>query len=78
MASRFVISLILFGLLLPLSISVDPCRFELNTSVIDLSSVGQTNGTAKYDNRKTSRQPGYSMFTINLILISIKGIFDRL
>lgn len=62
MAFQLTIFIIVFSILLPFSISGNPCRFESNGSVIDLSSVGLTNGTAKYDNRKTQLQSSFSMF----------------
>ena len=63
---------IVFSLLLSFCISENPCRFESNDDIIDLISVGLSNGTAKYNDRKTPLHPDYSLFNIKFISILIK------
>ncbi len=57
---RFTSCIIIFGILSPLIIA-DPCRFEDKTKgVIDISSLGHTDGTAAFPDVVPSGPTNYS------------------
>ncbi len=48
----------------------DPCRFEYpGKGVIDITTLGRTDGTAAYADRIPPRQPSYSMLILFLVYI---------
>jgi len=48
----------------------DPCRFEYpGKGVIDITTLGRTDGTAAYADRIPSGQPSYSMLILFLVYI---------
>jgi hypothetical protein len=57
---RFTSCIIIFGILSPLIIA-DPCRFEDSTKgVIDISSLGRTDGTAAFPDLIPTNPSGWS------------------
>lgn len=58
----------LVALLFPSICMSDPCRFEYpGKGVIDITTLGRSDGTATYADRRPSAQPGYSMSIFILV-----------
>jgi hypothetical protein len=60
---------IIFAIVSILSFSIayaaDPCRFEYpGKGVIDLTTLGRTDGQATYADRRPAKESGYSMFIL--------------
>jgi hypothetical protein len=67
MMIRKIIFAIVFILSFSIAYAADPCRFEYpGKGVIDLTTLGRTDGQATYADRRPAKESGYSM----LILLS--------
>ena len=54
----------------------DPCRFEYpGKGVIDITTLGRTDGTAAYADRVSPRQPDYSMLV--LLFVHIVRVYQK-
>lgn len=63
MMIRIIIFTIIFTLLFSIVIAADPCRFEYpGRGVIDLTTVGRTDGTAAFENATTTPGSGYRTY----------------
>ncbi|CAF5118960.1 unnamed protein product, partial [Rotaria sp. Silwood1] len=54
-----------FAFLSSLIIANDPCRFESTKGVIDLTSLGRTDGKAAYPDKLPPTGSGYSMLNLS-------------
>ncbi len=62
MITRLTISIIVFAILSSIIIADDPCVFRNEKGVIDITSLGLTNGQPKYPDRTPPTGSNYSMF----------------
>jgi len=69
MMIRLTIFIVVFAILSQLIISDDPCRFSHTKGVIDLTSLGRTDGIAKYSDRLPPTGSNYSMLMLFFVLI---------
>lgn len=77
MISRLTIFIIAFTIL-PSLIIGDPCRYESEKGIIDLTSVGRIDGTAAYVEKIPLTEHKYSISILIFVLILIKIVFYKL
>ena len=68
MMSCLTIFTIIFAILSPLIIADDPCIFNDAKGVIDLSSIGRTDGKAAYSDRTPPTITDYSKLIFLVVL----------
>ena len=65
MMTLFTIPVLLSTILSSIILADDPCRFQSDRGVIDLTSLGRTDGIATYKDRVPPTGSNYSMYSVH-------------
>lgn len=63
---RLIIYINILAIIFPLIIANDPCRFQTNNGVIDISTLARTDGKAAFPNKIPAEASNYSMYLLSL------------